>query len=337
MIGCRHGAKNTLEKNYLWFAEKAGAKILPGHKVTDVRPLGADDGSEGYEIFTQDPGVLFPGQPARFTARGVVVAAGALGSNRLLAECKHGGSLPRISDRLGELVRTNSESILALTLPDHSLESWNTVAISASVHVDADTHIEFVTYGKRADLMGALLLAPLTGKGNRITRPLKLLGNIIRHPVRFVRMLWPFGWSGRTLIILVMQSLDNAIAFRAKPKLFGKGIKLVTEQDAEKPNPTYIDAGNKAAEYLAEHTNGIAQSMTLEALANIPSTAHILGGAVIGSSPADGVIDQDHRVFGYQNLLVCDGAAVPANPGVNPSLTITAMAEKAMTAVPDKR
>ncbi len=337
MIGCRHGAKNTLEKNYLWFAEKAGARILPGHKVTDIRPLGAEDGSQGYEIFTEDPGVLFPGQPARFTARGVVVAAGALGSNRLLAECKHSGSLPRISDRLGELVRTNSESILALTLPDHSLESWNTVAISASVHVDADTHIEFVTYGKQADLMGALLLAPLTGKGNRITRPLKLLGNIVRHPLRFLRMLWPFGWSGRTLIILVMQSLDNAIAFRAKPKLFGKGIKLVTEQDAEKPNPTYIDAGNKAAEYLAEHTNGIAQSMTLEALANIPSTAHILGGAVIGSSPADGVIDQHHRVFGYQNLLVCDGAAVPANPGVNPSLTITAMAEKAMTAVPEKR
>ncbi|MCW8845857.1 MAG: GMC family oxidoreductase [Gammaproteobacteria bacterium] len=336
MIGCRHGAKNTLVKNYLWFAEKAGAEVLPDHHVTDIRPLGAQDGSEGYEVFTRDPGAWNSRTTRRLTAKGVVVAGGARGTNELLANCKHKGSLPRISDRLGKLVRTNSESIMALTLPDDSMDVWNTVAISASAHMDADTHIEFVTYGKKADFMGAVLLTPLTGKGTRLTRPLKLLGNILRHPVTFLRMLWPFGWSQRTLIVLVMQSLDNAIAFRAKPRLFGKGFKLTTEQDRDKPNPTYIEAGNKATEFLARYTGGVAQSMTLEALANIPSTAHILGGAVIGSDPEHGVIDKQQRVFGYQNLLVCDGAAVPANPGVNPSLTITAMTEAAMAVIARK-
>lgn len=336
MMGCRHGAKNTLEKNYLWFAEKAGAQILPGHQVTDIRPLGAADGSDGYEVLTRDPGALFSRKTRRFTTRGLVMAAGARGSNQLLADCKHRGSLPRISDRLGKLVRTNSESILAVTLPDDTRKTWNTVAISASVHLDADTHIEFVTYGRNADMMGALLLAPLTGPGSRITRPLKLLGNILRRPLAFLRMLWPFNWSGRTLVILVMQSLDNAIAFRARRRWVGRGYRLATEQDRDKPNPTYIEAGNKAARYLAERTGGIPQSMTLEALADIPSTAHILGGAVIGADAGSGVIDASQRLFGYQNFLVCDGSAVPANPGVNPSLTITAMAERAMAAIPKK-
>jgi cholesterol oxidase len=336
MIGCRHGAKNTLVKNYLWFAEKAGAQVLPGQRVTDVRPLGAEDGSGGYEVFARDPGAWSSKPTRRFTAGGVIFSAGARGTNELLANCKHSGSLPNISDRLGKLVRTNSESIMALTLPDTSMNVWNTVAISASAHVDADTHIEFVTYGKNADFMGAILLAPLTGRGTRLTRPLKLLGNILRHPLTFLRMLWPFGWSERTLIVLVMQSLDNAISFRARPRWFGSGVKLTTEQDSDKPNPTYIDAGHKATEYLARITGGVAQSMTLEALANIPSTAHILGGAVVAGDAQRGVIDRHHQVFGYRNMLVCDGAAVPANPGVNPSLTITAMTEQAMAAIPPK-
>lgn len=334
MVGCRDGAKNTLVKNYLWFAEKRGARIHPEHQVVDIRPLGAADGSNGYEILTQRPGAWLFRRKRRFTARGVVLAAGALGTNKLLARCKHGGSLPNVSDRLGELVRTNSESILAVKLPDASLKTWNTVAISASVHVDADTHIEFVTYGRRGDLMSGLFTL-LTGNGTRLTRPLKLLGNILRHPLRFLQTLWPFGWSERTLILLVMQSLDNAIAFKPVRGLFG-GIKLRTRQHTDKPNPTYIHAANLAAAWLAERTGGTATSMVLEALGNIPSTAHILGGAVVGADAGSGVVDARHRVFGYQNLMVCDGAAVPANPGVNPSLTITAMAERAMSLVPGK-
>jgi cholesterol oxidase len=155
-----------------------------------------------------------------------------------------------------------------------------------------------------------------------------LLGNIVRHPIRFLKTLWPFGWSRRTVILLVMQSLDNAIALKARKRWFTSGVKLRTQQDPERPNPTYIDAANRATDWLAEQTGGIAQSMVLEATANIPTTAHILGGAVIGEDTGSGVIDAQHRVFGYENLLVCDGAAVPANPGVNPSLTITAAARQ---------
>jgi cholesterol oxidase len=332
MVGCREGAKNTLVKNYLWFAEKRGARILPEREVVDIRPLGAGDGSDGYVVITQRPGAWFRKQRETFRTRGIVLSAGALGTNRLLAKCKLAGSLPRVSDRLGQLVRTNSESILAVTLPAGTSRPWNDVAISASIHPRPDTHIEFVTYGRHGDFM-ALLYTLLTGDGTRLTRPLLWLGNALRHPVTFLKTLWPVGWSRRSVLFLVMQSLDNAIAFRAKRGLFG-GVSLTTEQDPEKPNPTFIEAGNRAAEWLATHTGGYAQSMVLEAWANIPTTAHILGGAVIGADAATGVVDADSRLFGYRNFLVCDGSTVPANPGVNPSLTITAMTEYAMSRVP---
>jgi cholesterol oxidase len=333
MVGCRVGAKNTLVKNYLWFAEKRGVEILAEREVTDIRPLGGTDGSDGYVVTTERPGAWLRRQRRQFTARGVVVAAGAMETNRLLAQCKHAGSLPGLSGRLGSLVRTNSESVLAVKLPrGTTLAPWHDVAISASIYPRADTHIEFVTYGERGDFLAGLFTL-IVGNGTRFTRPLRLLGTILRHPFRFARVLWPFGWSRRAIVFLVMQSLDNAISFRSRRKLFGRGITLTTEQDPEKPNPTYIDAGNKAAEWLAARTGGIAQSMVLEAVANIPTTAHILGGAVIGRDAATGVVDRHNRVFGYRNLLVCDGAAMPANPGVNPSLTITAIAEHAMSAI----
>ena len=332
MVGCREGAKNTLLKNYLWFAEKRGAEILPERQVVDIRPLGAEDGSEGYSVTTERPGAWFRRQRRTFTARGIVMAAGALGTNRLLARCKLDGSLPRISQRLGQLVRTNSESILAVTLPKEYAKPWNDVAISASIYPKPDTHIEFVTYGRHGDFM-AFLYTLLTGDGSRLTRPLMWLGNVLRHPVTFLRTLWPVGWSRRTVLFLVMQSLDNAIAFRARRGLFGR-VSITTEQDPEKPNPTFIEAGNRAAAWLAEHTGGYAQSMVLEAWANIPTTAHILGGAAIGPDADTGVVDAEARLFGYRNFLVCDGSIVPANPGVNPSLTITALAEHAMSRVP---
>jgi len=334
MVGCRVGAKNTLLKNYLWFAEKLGVAILPNRKVVDIRPLGFGDGSDGFEIRTRSPG-LFGGREKVLTARGVVVSAGALGTNHLLANCKHSGSLPNISDRLGKLVRTNSESILGVTAPDDSLELWNSVAISSSIHTDADTHIEVVTYGERGDLL-SMIMTLITGDGTRYTRVFALLRNAIRHPVDFLKTCWPFGWSRRSIVLLVMQSLDNAISFRAKKRWFGKGVRLSTEQDAEKPNPTYIDAGNKAAAWIAKQTGGVAQIGVLEAVANIPTTAHILGGVVVGKDAEHGVIDHEQRVFGYENLMICDGSAVPANPGVNPSLTITAMTERAMSKVPEK-
>jgi cholesterol oxidase len=332
MVGCREGAKNTLVKNYLWFAEKRGVRILPEREVVDIRPLGAADGSDGYLVTTERPGAWFRKDRRTHAARGIVVSAGALGTNRLLAKCKLTGSLPGISDRLGQLVRTNSESVLAVTLPEGYAKPWNDVAISSSIYPKSDTHIEFVTYGRYGDFM-ALLYTLLTGDGSRLTRPLMWLGNVLRHPLTFLKTLWPVGWSRRSMLFLVMQSLDNAIAFRAKRGLFG-GVSITTQQDPEKPNPTFIEAGNQAAAWLAEHTGGYAQSMVLEAWANIPTTAHILGGAVIGRDATTGVVDSAGRMFGYRNFLVCDGSMVPANPGVNPSLTITALAEHAMSQVP---
>jgi cholesterol oxidase len=332
MVGCPHNAKNTLVKNYLWLAEHAGVDIEPERTVVDIRPLGAPDGSEGYAVTSERSGAWLRKDRRVHRVRGVVVAAGALGTNRLLARCKLGGSLPRVSDRLGELVRTNSEAILAVTLPKDTADMTKRVAISSSVYPDPDTHIETVTYGDAADSMSALYTL-LVGDGTRLTRPLKLLGAMLRHPIRLARTISPRGWSRRTVIVLVMQTLDNAIALRARRTPFG-GVRLRTEQDPERPNPTFIPVANRFAEWLAERTGGVAQSSIMEALANLPTTAHILGGAVIGTDPSSGVIDGRQRVFGYENLLVCDGSAVPANVGVNPSLTITAMAELAMSRVP---
>ncbi len=335
MVGCRVGAKNILVKNYLWFAEKRGVQILPERQVVDVAPLGAADGSEGYRVTTERPGAWFARDQQTHSARGVVFACGSLGTNELLANCKHGGSLPRVSDPLGELVRTNSESILAVRLPEDR-KTWNDVAISCSIHVNHDTHIEFVTYGRNADFIGGLYTV-LVGNGNRVTRPLKWVGSILMHPLQWLRTMLPLGWSRHAVMLLVMQALDNAITLRAKKRWFGRGYRLATAQNLDKPNPTYIESGNRAAQWLAEQTGGIAQSNMLEALGNIPTTAHLLGGAVIGADAASGVIDGQLRVFGYQNLLVCDGAAMPANPGVKSSLTITALAEHAMAQIPIAR
>jgi cholesterol oxidase len=335
MLGCPIGAKNTLPRNYLWLAEKRGAQILPERTVTDVAPLGAADGADGYVVTTQRTGAWFAKDTRRLRAKGVVFAAGALGTNELLAACKRRGSLPELSPMLGKLVRTNSETILAVTLPDDRLKAWNTVSITGSIFPDADTHIEFATFGPDADAM-ALLFSLMTGPGTRLTRPLKAFAAILRHPLWFLKKLWPFGWSRRSIAVGCMQTLDNAISFRAVPRLLGDGVRLQTQPDPQRRLPTYFPVAQKAAEWLAHKLGGIPQSFLPEALLNRPTTAHILGGAVIGADAQRGVVNARQEVFGYRNLLVCDGSVIPANPGVNPSLTITAMAECAIGRVPDR-
>jgi cholesterol oxidase len=333
MVGCPHGSKNTLVKNYLYLAEKRGARVIAERTVIDVRPLGDGSGKDGYEVESVRSGAWLRKDRQVQRARGVVVSAGPLGTNKLLQRCRLNGSLGRISARLGELVRTNSESILTVTVPeDYPDDLIKRVAITSSIYPDPNTHIETVTYGDDGDSMHRLYTL-LVGDGTRLTRPLKLLAQILLHPKRLAQVLFPKHWSRRTIIILVMQTLDNAIALRPHKGPFGT-FWLKTEQDPEKPIPTFIPVANQAAEWFAKRTGGVAQSSVTEALFNIPTTAHILGGAVIAPDPERGVIDARQRVYGYENLLVCDGSAIPANVGVNPSLTITALAEHAMSHLP---
>jgi cholesterol oxidase len=333
MVGCPHGAKNTLVKNYLYLAEKRGAKVMPERTVIDIRPLGKGDGSDGYEVESVRSGAWLRKDRRVQRARGVVVSAGPLGTNTLLQRCRLNGSLPAISERLGELVRTNSEAILTVTVPeDYPDDLTKRVAITSSIYPDPHTHIETVSYGNDGDSM-RMLYTLMVGDGTRLTRPLKLLGQIVLHPKRLMQVLFAKHWSRRTIILLVMQTLDNAMALRPKRGPFGT-LWLRTEQDPERPIPTFIPVANEAAAWLAKRTGGIPQSALTEALFNIPTTAHILGGAVIASDPSRGVVDAHQRVFNYENLLVCDGSAIPANVGVNPSLTITALAEHAMSHVP---
>ncbi len=335
MVGCRHGAKNTLVKNYLWFAEKLGVRIEPERQVTEIRPLGAADGSDGYAVTSERSGAWLRKQRRTVTARGVIVAAGALGTNNLLANCRHSGALPRLSSRIGDVIRTNSESIQSVTAMDDERDFSRSVAITSSIYPDPDTHIEVVTYGEAGDAMSGTFTA-MTGPGTRVTRPLKWIVAMVRHPWQTLRMRIPYRWSRRTVILLVMQTVDAAMKLQPKRKLFGRGVRLQTEQDPDRPNPIYLPAAAQAARWFAKKTGGTAQSALTESIQNVPTTAHILGGAVIGAGPESGVVDSANRVFGYENLLVTDGASIPANPGVNPSLTITAKAEHAMSLVPPK-
>jgi cholesterol oxidase len=334
MVGCPHGAKNTLIKNYLHLAEQLGVEVRPETEAVEIRPLGASDGSDGYAVTTRHPARRPGSVPTTLHAANVVVSAGALGTNKLLAACKLGRSLPNLSERLGQLVRTNSEAILAVTLPKELPGMTRRVAITGSIYPDEHTHIETVTYGDAGSSM-RWLYTLMVGDGSRLTRPLQLFGQMLRHPHALIALLGARDWSRRTVTVLVMQSLDNAISLRPRRTRHG-AVRLRTEQDPERPNPTFIPVANQAAGWIAEQTGGTAQSSLAEAIANIPTTAHVLGGAVIGASSADGVVDSEHRVFDYEGLYVCDGSVVPANPGVNPSLTITALAERAMSRIPPR-
>ncbi len=333
MVGCRYGAKNTLVKNYLWFAERAGAEIQPERTVVDIAPLNGADGRDGWSVTSVKSGAWARRERRTVRARGIVIAAGALGTNRLLQRCKLGGSLPKLSDRLGFLVRTNSESITGVTAPKGYPDDFTrSIAITSSIYADANTHIEVVTYGRGADSQ-SWLQTMLVEAGRRGVQPLQFLASAARHPRELIKAFQFRDSSRRSIILLVMQSTENAIRLKVKRRLPGGGVTLTTEQDPDNPNPVGLPAAYHVARWFAQRTGGTATNGVTEAIFAIPSTAHILGGAAIGASPEHGVVDDRHRVFGYENLLVCDGAAIPSNIGVNPSLTITAMAERAMTFV----
>ncbi|MCB1305753.1 MAG: GMC family oxidoreductase [Leptospiraceae bacterium] len=336
MVGCRYNAKNTLDKNYLYFAEKLGAQVIPETTVVHIKPLSAD-GSQGYEIHTRSTTGLF-GFPKRvFRTKGVVLSAGVLGTLKLLLKHSQKGWLPGLSSRLGDVVRTNSESLIGVSSLDRSHDFSRGIAITSSVYPDADTHIEPVRYPKGSDAMNFLAAPVLVDGGGKVPRQIRFLLGILRHPIRAIRMLIPFGFAKRSIILLVMQSTDNYIRIQRKRRWFWPFTKsLTSSQEHNQKIPTFIPIANEFARRMANRMGGVARSTVNEVMLDIPSTAHVLGGACISSSPEEGVVDLENRVHGYKNFLVCDGSMIPANLGVNPSLTITALSERAMSLVPPK-
>jgi cholesterol oxidase len=328
MTGCRHGAKNTLVKNYLALAEKAGAVVHPLTTVTDVRPVEAG----GFAVDAVRTGRWFARRPDRtFTTEHVVFAAGTYNTQRLLHRMRE-RSLPKISARLGYLTRTNSEALLGVRIDKPSEDYTSGVAITSSWHPDENTHIEPVRYGKGSNAMG-LLNTIMTDGGTRRSRWQQFLLALLRRP-SLVRLLGPRRWSERVIILLVMQSLNNSITVRRVRTRFGFS-KLTSVQGEGQPNPTWVPVANQAAEQLAANVGGVAGG-TWGDLMNIPMTAHFIGGCPIGDSPSTGVIDPYHRLYGYPGLHVVDGSALSANLGVNPSLSITAQAERAAALWPNK-
>ncbi len=334
MTGCRTGAANALTKNYLWFAEKAGVEILPRHEVVDVRPVGATDGSEGYVVTALRPGQMRRGRRS-FDVKGVVFAGGTVGTNHLLAMCKKRGSLPRLSDRLGRAVRTNSESVMSVLLPEDQ-ETWRDVAASSRVIIDGNTQVEFLTYGRGGNLM-RLFFTVLAAGSTHSERVRSWSRVAVQQPGQLARTLRGATWSRRTVMMLVMQPLDNSLTFTTVKRRLGRGWRLVTQTDPDRPAPVALRTAHEVARWLARETGGIAQASVFEALGDRVFTAHVLGGAAIGPDPRSGVVDENQVVFGYVNMLVTDASALPANPGVNPALTITALAEHALAQVPSNR
>jgi cholesterol oxidase len=336
LIGCRHGAKNSLDFNYLYFAEKHGAQIFPETKVVDVRPLpAAPDGSAGYEVRTVNSSAWLRVQQRTLTCRSVVFAASSLGTMELLFRLKEKGSLPRISNQVGKHVRTNSESLISMRVAHAREDLSQGIAIGSRVYIDEHTHIEPVRYPSGSDALS--FLTTILTDGSPGPRRIGLwLRNVVsaflRNPRLTFHVLQPFGWARESVILLCMQALDGEIEMRWARPWFWPFRKFLISRG--KRVPTYIPKANEFAKTCARIAGGTPMSMLPEILFNVPGTAHCIGGCVIAASPEQGVIDAQHRVFGYHNMYICDGSVIAANLGVNPSLTITALSERAMAFIP---
>ncbi|MGP4086973.1 GMC family oxidoreductase N-terminal domain-containing protein [Streptomyces sp. KR55] len=331
MTGCRVGAKNTLVKNYLYIAERAGAEVIPLTTVDAVRPM--PDGS--FVVDVHRTGKRSRRSRRSLTAARVVLAAGTWGTQQLLHRMRDNGVLPELSPRLGELTRTNSEAIIGASRPvaDPERDFTRGVSITSSIHPDENTHIQALRNGKGSN--GMSLMQTIATDGSLPTpRWLQMLLTVLRKPVKSMTLFNGYRWSERTMMLLVMQSLDNSLTTYTRRGLFGRR-RFTSKQGRGEPNPTFIPAGHEANLRTAEHIGGVPGGMWGE-IFNRPMTAHFFGGAPIGTSSKDGVIDPYHRVFNYPGLSIVDGTALTANLGVNPSLTITAKAERAFSFWPNK-
>ena len=337
MTGCKHNAKNTLDQNYLYLACAKGARVMPEREVIGLSCIGGPDarGEQGWNVQLR-PAIglsrIF-GQKHTLRARQVVCAAGVMGTLPLLMHAQDIGDLPHLPTTLGSHLRTNSEAITGAMSGGGGVDYSKGVAITSGAFFDEHTHIEVVRYGEGNDAL-SLLATLLVDGGGKVPRPLRWLWTCLVHPIQFLKSQWKIGWARGGIILLVMQTLDNSLnAVWKRSKFLPWRKTLRTERPLGAPaNPTYIPIGNEVARRVAKKTGGIAMSALNEVLLDIPTTAHILGGCAIGPE-GKGFVDAQHNVYGYKGLKVCDGSIVPANLGVNPSLTITALTEHAMTSV----
>jgi cholesterol oxidase len=327
MTGCRFNAKNTLPKNYLGLAEGAGAKVFAEHTVTKIE----QQANGSWKIYARKSSSWI-GRKRIFTANQVIVAAGTYNTQKLLHGMKSAGALPKLSATLGKLSRTNSEALTGALMQDDKVDYSQGSAITSSFFPDEFTHVEPVRYGVGSNAMG-LLQTIMTDGYKASERRKQWLTTVLRHPSLLARVLNVRRWSQRTVIALVMQNVDSAVTVSMKRSIFGK--RLTSKNDSETPNATYIPAANEVVRKIAEKNGGIAGGHIGD-LIGAPFTAHFVGGCVIGDSENSGVIDPYHRVWNYPTLHVVDGASVTANLGVNPSLTITAQAERAVSMWPNK-
>ncbi len=326
MLGCRYNSKNTLDKNYLWLAQQLGVQIMAEKEVTRVIPL-SEDGSAGYEVHFKDSLRWF-GKTGKLRTKGVIFSGGVMGTVPLLLKLRE-TTMPRLPSAVGKGVRTNSESLIGVTTRDKLVFSEG-IAIGSIVQLDERRSIEPVKYSEGAGFW-RLFMAPMISGRNFFIRFFNMFREFFSHPIDYLRMAFVDDWSKRTQILLYMESIDSSLSL--KKNVFG-GLR--TQLDSG-PAPT---AFNPKAQELAGKVeaiiNGRALVMSTEALFGIPTTAHILGGACMGADETSGVIDAQNRVYNYKNILVCDGSMISANPGVNPSLSITAITEYAMTKIPHK-
>jgi cholesterol oxidase len=333
-VGCRQGAKNTLDRNYLWLAERLGVVIHADTRVVAIRPRSphaaagggaGGDGADGYVLDLADP--ARPGRVTRtLRAGGVVIAAGVLGTLELLLSAQARGDLPRLSPRLGHDVRSNSEAIVGVTARGDV--DWSAgLAASSSVFPDDHTQVQADRYPAGSDTM-ALMSTLLVDGGGAIPRPLRFVAAALRHPVDLLRIAWPVGFARKSVILVVMQDLESRLRI-----VRGRGG---LDSRADGPFPTHLPVANEFARRLAARLDAIPRSAVPEVFLDRPATAHLLGGCVIGASPDEGVVDLQQRAHGYRGLLVCDGSVIPANLGVNPALSITAFAERALAHVPTR-
>jgi cholesterol oxidase len=327
MTGCRYNAKNTLDKNYLYLAQQEGAEILAENKVVNVKPLSLR-GEKGYKV-TYKSSTGWIKTKKQLTAKGVIFAGGVMGTVKLLLKLKDNGSLPNLSSMVGGDIRTNNETLISVSTLNKQLNVSKGIAIGSILHTDENTHLEICRYSEGSGFW-KLLHLPMSQGNSMPKRLINTFRQVLKSPRSYFKTYFINSWSRSTVILLFMQTVDSTLSF--KRGIFGSMVSRPGRGNP--PTPDIPESAELTKDY-AEAIDGMPSTFVLETLAGIPSTAHILGGAVMGSSAQDGVIDKDNRVFGYENMMVVDGSMISANPGVNPSLSITAIAERAMSKIPN--